>query len=76
MIITLSEPKDNLVISGKGLITSMGLKDKERPKKHKKASYAIGNVSKKDFSNIIREFDKLPYNFYERMRPKNEPTDR
>ena len=32
-IITYSEPKNNLVISGKGLITSLGIKDKARPKK-------------------------------------------
>ena len=29
----------------------------------------------KDLSNIIREFDKLPYKSYERRRPKREPTD-
>ena len=43
------------------LITSLVLKAKARPKKYKKERYAIGNVSKKDPSNIIREFDKLPY---------------
>ena len=37
--------------------------------------YAIRNVSKKDFSKNIREFDKLPYKSYERRRHKNEPTD-
>ena len=37
--------------------------------------YAIGNVSKKDLSIIIREFEtfeKLPN---EKKRPKHEPTD-
>ena len=29
----------------------------------------------KNLSNIIREFDKLPYISYERSRPKHEPTD-
>ena len=48
MKITSSESKDNLVRSGKGLITSMVLRSKERPKKQKKARYAIVNVSKKD----------------------------
>ena len=46
-----------------------------RPEKYKKARYAIGNVSKKDLSKIIREFEifeKLPY---EKKRPKHEPTD-
>ena len=36
--------------------------------------YAIVNVSKKDLSNIIREFDKLPYEIYEKKRPKHYPT--
>ena len=49
MKITSSESKDNLVISGKGFITYMRLKAKVRPHKYKKARYAIGNVSKKDF---------------------------
>ena len=34
-----------------------------------------GNVSKKDLSKIIREFEKLPYESYEKNGPKNEPTD-
>ena len=33
MIITSSDPKDNLGRSGKGLITYLGLKAKTRPKK-------------------------------------------
>ena len=37
--------------------------------------YAILNVSKKDLSKIIREFEKLPYESYEKKRPKHEPTD-
>ena len=75
MRIKSSEPKDNLGRSGKGLITSLGIKAKTIPKKYKKATYAIGNFSTKDLSKIIREFDKLPYKSYERMRPHNEPTD-
>ena len=58
MKITSSESKDNLGRSGKGLITSLGLNAKARPKKYKKARYSIVNVSKKDLSNIIREFEK------------------
>ena len=57
------------------MITSLGLKAKARPKICKKARYAIGNVSKKDMSKIIRDFDKLPYKSYEKRRPKYEPTD-
>ena len=60
---------------GKGLINSLGIKDKARPKKHKKQRYAIVNVSKEDLSKIIREFEKLPYKSYERKRTKHKPTD-
>ena len=75
MRITYSESKDNLVRSGKGLITSLGHTEKARPRKYNKARYAIGNISKKDISEIIREFDKLPHKSYNSRRPKNEPTD-
>ena len=58
-------------LSGKGLITSLGIKAKVRPHKYKKERYAIGNVSKKDLSKIIREFEKLPYEIYEKKRTKH-----
>ena len=74
MKITYSESKDNLVRSGKGLITSLGHTEKSRPRKYNKARYAIGNISKKDISEIIREFDKLPHKSYNSRRPKNETT--
>ena len=61
MRITSSESKDNLVRSGKGLITSLGIKAKLRPHRQIKARYAIVNVSKKDILKIIREFENLPY---------------
>ena len=73
--ITSSNPKHNFGRSGKELITSMGLKAKARSKKYKKASYAIRNVSMKDISKIIRDFDKLPYKSYEMRRPKHEPIE-
>ena len=69
MQITSSESKGKLERSGKGLITSLGFKTKARSHKYKKPRYAIKNFSKKDLSNIIREFggfDKLPY---EKKRP-------
>ena len=75
MKITSSDPKDDLGRSVKGLITSMGLKAKSRPKKCKQERYDIGNVSNKNLSEIIKEFDKLPYQTYERRRPKHEPTN-
>ena len=54
----------------------MGLRAKTRPKKYKNSRYAIRNVSKKDFSKIITEFEKLPQGSYDKKRPKHEPTDR
>ena len=75
MRITSSEPKYNLGISGKGLITSLGLKAKARPTKYKKSRYAIVNVSMKDLSKIIRGFERLTYKNYEMRRPKHDPTD-
>ena len=75
MKITSSESKGQLERSGKGLINSLGFKTKARSQKYKKARYAIGNVSEKDISEIIREiekFEKLPY---EKKRPKHEPTE-
>ena len=75
MKITSSESKEKLEISGKGLITYLGFKAKVRSNKYKKARYAIGNVSKKYISKIIREFEKLPYESYKKKSPKHEPTD-
>ena len=75
MKITSLESKEKLERSGKGLITSLGFKAKVRSHKFKKASYAIVNVSKKDLLKIIKEFDKLPYESYDKKRPKHEPAD-
>ena len=75
MKIKSSESKDNLGRPGKGLITYLGLKAKSGPKKCKKAMCAIVNFSKNKLSKIIRKFEKLPYESYERKRPKHEPTD-
>ena len=51
---TSSESKGKLEKSGKGLFTSLGFKTKVRSQKYKKARYAIGNVSEKNLSNIIK----------------------
>ena len=56
---TYSESKFKLVRSGKGLITSLGLKAKTRPKKYKKARCSIRNIIKKYLSKIIWEFEKI-----------------
>ena len=74
MRITSSEPKYYLGRSGKVLITSLGINTNVSPKKYKKARYAITNVSMKDISKIIKEFEKLPYKGYVHNRPKHEPT--
>ena len=57
--ITSWESKVKLEISGKVLITYLGFKTKVRPHKYKKSRYAIRNVSKKDLSKIIRDFEKF-----------------
>ena len=75
MIITSSDLKDNLGIPGKGLITSLGLNTNMRSNKRKKARYAITNVSMKNLSNIIKEFENLPYKGYVSKRTKHEPKD-
>ena len=57
------------------MITSLGIKAKVSPHKYKNSRYAVGNLSKKDLSNIIKEFQKLPYESYENKRPKQETID-
>ena len=56
---TSSESKVKMKGSGKWLVTALDLKTKARLKKYKKARHAIENVSRKDLSNIIKEFEKL-----------------
>ena len=75
MKITSSESKGKFERSGKGLITSLVFKTKGRSQRYKKARYAIGNVSKKKLSKIIKDFEKFEKLTYEKKRPKHEPTD-
>ena len=75
MKITTSKSKDYVVISGKELITSLGLKTNVRSNKNKKARYAINNVIMKYLLSMIKEFEKLLYKDYVRKRTKHEPTD-
>ena len=58
------------------MITSLGFKTKSRLQKYKKARYAIGNVSEKDLSKIIKEFEKIGILPYEKRIPKHDPTPR
>ena len=55
--------------SGKGLITFLGLNTKTRPKKYKKTRFSIRNVSKKDPSDILREFEKNLIKVMRRIGP-------
>ena len=67
--ITYSESKEKLGRSGQGLITSLGLKAKVRPQKYKQARYSIGNVIKKELSNIIRDFENYLMKVMRRRGP-------
>ena len=62
-------------ISGKGLITSLGFNTKARSQKYKKARYTIRNISEKDLSRIIKNFEKIEKLPYEKKMPKHETTD-
>ena len=57
------------------MIASLSFKAKVRPQKYKKERYSIGNVSKNDLSNIIREFEKFEKLPNEKKMPKHDPTD-
>ena len=56
---TSSESKVKMEGSGQWLVTALDLKTKARSNKNKKARYANGNVSMKELSNKIKEFEKL-----------------
>ena len=57
------------------MVTSLGFKTKVRSQEYKKARYAIKNVSEKDLSKIIKEFEKIGKLPYEKKRSKNYPTE-
>ena len=59
---------------GKGLVNAMDFNIKVRSQKHKKARYAIRNVSEKDLSKIIKDFEKIGKVPYEKNIPKHEPN--
>ena len=56
------------------MVTALALNTKARPKKYKKERYAIGNVSMKDLSNKIKEFEKIVKVPLLKRTPKHEPT--
>ena len=53
---------------------ALDLKTKARSTKYKKARYAIGNVSMKDHSNKIKEFEKIVKAPHLKRTPKHEHT--
>ena len=57
--------------SEKGLVAALGFMTKVRSQKYKKSRYAIGNVSEKDLSKIIKDFEKVEKLTYEKKRPKH-----
>ena len=56
------------------MVTALDIKTKVRSQKYKKEKYAIGNVSMKDLSDIIEEFEKIVKVTYMKRIPKHEPT--
>ena len=58
----------------KGVGNRSGSQDQRKVEKYKKARYAIGNVSEKDLSKIIKEFERIGRIPYVKSTPKHEPT--
>ena len=56
------------------MVTALALKTKISSQKFKKKRYAIENVSKKDLSKIIKEFEKIGKVPYVKWIPIREPT--
>ena len=71
---TYSGSKVKLGRSGKGLVTALALNNKSRLKQYKKSRYAIGNVSTKELSKIIEEFEKIVKVPYVKRISIHEPT--
>ena len=71
---TSSESKVKMEGSGKWLVTALALKTKARLTKYKKARYAIENVSMKDLSKKIKEFENFVKVPHLKRTPKHEPT--
>ena len=71
---TSSESKVKLGRLGKGLVTALGFKTKVMSSKYRNARYASRNVSEKDISEIIKDFEKIGKLPHEKRIPKHEPT--
>ena len=64
--ISYSEPKDNLGGSGKGLITSLGLKAKTRPKKLKRQGMPLEMSVRRTFQRLLGSFRNILINVMSR----------
>ena len=56
------------------MVTALALKTKARSTKYKKSRYAIGNVSMKDLSNQIKEFENFVKVPHLKKAPKHDST--
>ena len=56
------------------MVTTLAFNTKLRSQKYKKAKYSIGNVSKKELSNIIKDFENIVNVPYVKSIHKHEPT--
>ena len=75
MIITSSDSKVNFGKIKKEVDCLSVFQGQNKAKEIQNSRYAIVNVSKKDLSNNMRDFEILPYESYERKRPKHKPTN-
>ena len=71
---TSPQSKEKLERSGKEFVTTLVFKTKLRSPKYKKVRYAIGNVSEKDLSEIIKSFEKIEKLPFEKNMSKHEAT--
>ena len=60
-----------MVISGKGVTSSMTLRTKS-PNKNKKAKTDIADISNKYFRKLLKHFKKSPYIGYRKKQVHNE----
>ena len=69
-----SESRDYMVISVKGLTTSLTLRTKS-PNKKQKSKTAITDITNKCFRKLLREFKNSHYLGYKRKQVHKEPTE-
>ena len=62
-----------MVITGKGLTTHLDLRKKS--KQEKNAIFDITDITRQDFSNLIKKFKILPYLGYKSKQVHNETNE-